>query len=555
MTTTAPSQTPPDGATTSDQSSVWGVGPTDTVVEILQRACRDHGGQTFLDFSGADFTYDDVWRASLVRAAGLRELGVGPGQTVVCMLDNNLDAITMWFAANALGAIWVPVNTALKADFLRHQVADAGAAVVVSEQDYAERFNQIVSDLPDLKHLVIRGTPVATIAPGTVTQHTLDEIDDHGSLDTPVDVQPSDLSMLIYTSGTTGPSKGCMISHNYATNLARTTAKTRNPDHTLWTPLPLFHLNAAATSVLATAYNKSKLAIAPRFSLSRFWPEIERTGAQRVSILGIMITLIAAMDDTPEMLRCKGQIDHVGGAPWTPELIDIWTNRFGVRAAGSSVFGLTEATFITSTPAGVVAPLGSSGRRNDDFDVRIVDDHDRELPDGQPGEIILRPRRPHIMFDGYWRRPEASMAVMHNLWFHTGDIARFDEDGWFWFVDRKKDYLRRRGENISSFELERTFRNHPDVAEVAVHAVPSNYTEDDVKVTATLTGSATVTEEELCAWSLDKLPYYAVPRYVEFRTELPKNATGKVLKYQLRDEGVTTSTWDVEKSTLVISKR
>src|SRR5690606_9135398 len=229
--------------------------------------------------------------------------------------------------------------------------------------------------------------------------------------------------MLIFTSGTTGPAKACMISHNYAANLARTTAATRDPSHTLWTPLPLFHLNAAATSVLATACNQSTLAVAPRFSLSRFWPEIERTGARRVSILGIMISLIASMDDTPEMLRCKGQIDHVGGAPWTPELIDIWRDRFGVRAAGSSVFGLTEATFITSTPPDMTAPLGSSGRRNADFDVRIVDDEDRELPPGVSGEIIVRPRRPHIMFEGYWRRPDATAAVMRNLWFHTGDIG------------------------------------------------------------------------------------------------------------------------------------
>src|SRR5690606_17877617 len=218
-------------------------------------------------------------------------------------------------------------------------------------------------------------------------------------------------------------------------------------------------------------------------------------------------------------------------------------------------FGLTEATFITSTPPDMTAPLGSSGRRNADFDVRIVDDEDRELPPGVPGEIIVRPRRPHIMFEGYWRRPDATAAVMRNLWFHTGDIGKFDEDGWFWFVDRKKDYLRRRGENVSSFELERTFRAHPDIAEVAVHAVASEHTEDDIKVTAVRTSAGTVTEEQLCRWSLDKLPYFAVPRYIEFRDELPRNATGKILKYQLREEGVTAATWDIEQSSVVVSKR
>ncbi|WP_232715252.1 AMP-binding protein [Gordonia metallireducens] len=551
--------TEPAGTSQTAASSAppvtWGPGRTDTVVNIVERAVRDAGDTVFLDFSGEQMTYRDVWDRVLRRAAGLRSLGVGPGDTVLCVLDNNADAVVSWFATNALGAIWVPVNTALKADFLRHQAADSGAKVAIVESDYAERFVEIEDGLPELTHLAYRGEASASLA--RITALPLADLDAAGG---GVELAPApvgyrDLSMLIYTSGTTGPSKGCMISHNYAANLAATSAAKRDRTHTLWTPLPLFHLNAAATSVLATAVNQSTLAIAPRFSLSNFWPEVERTGARRVSILGVMISLIASMPDTPEMLRCHGQIVQVGGAPWTPELIETWRTRFGVESAGSAVFGLTEATYITSTPSDMSPPLGCAGRRNDDFDVRIVDDEDNEVPDGRPGEIILRPRRPHIMFEGYWRRPEATLAVTRNLWFHTGDVGRFDDDGWLWFVDRKKDYLRRRGENISSFELERTFRSHPDVSEVAVHAVPSEFTEDDIKVTAILVDGSTLTEEELCAWSLDKLPYFAVPRYIEFRPELPKNATGKVLKYQLRDEGVTPSTWVIDSSDLTIAKR
>ncbi len=551
--------TEPAGATRTSASSTapvtWGPGRTDTVINIIERAVRDAGDTVFLDFSGEELTYRQVWDRALRRAAGLRSLGVGPGDTVLCVLDNNADAVVSWFAANVLGAIWVPVNTALKADFLRHQAADSGAKVAIVESDYAERFVEIEDGLTELTHLAYRGD--SGPSPDRLVALPLADLDAAGDTVelTPASVSYRDLSMLIYTSGTTGPSKGCMISHNYAANLAATSAAKRDRSHTLWTPLPLFHLNAAATSVLATAVNQSTLAIAPRFSLSNFWPEVERTGAQRVSILGVMISLIASMPDTPEMRRCHGQIVQVGGAPWTPELIDTWRARFGVKSAGSAVFGLTEATYITSTPSDMSPPLGCAGRRNSDFDVRIVDDEDNEVPDGEPGEIILRPRRPHIMFEGYWRRPEATLAVTRNLWFHTGDVGRFDADGWLWFVDRKKDYLRRRGENISSFELERTFRGHPDVSEVAVHAVPSEFTEDDIKVTAILVDGASLTEEQLCAWSLDKLPYFAVPRYIEFRPELPKNATGKVLKYQLRDEGVTPSTWVIDSSDLTIAKR
>ena len=537
---------------------VWAPGQPDTVIAVLSRAVERSPDKLFLDFAGEGYTYSQIWDLSLRRAAGLDLLGIGPGDTVVCILDNNVDAVVCWFAANFLGAIWVPVNTALKGEYLRHQIGDAAAAVVLAESGYAQRVFDIADELPDLRQLVVRGRIPelsASSEPFPVSVTSLDAVTPERGLSAPVAADPADLAMLIYTSGTTGPSKGCMISHNYICNVARNTAAMRNPALTLWTPLPLFHLNAAGTSVLATAVNQTTVAIAERFSLSGFWPEIKRSGAQQVSILGIMIALIATMPDTTEMAECFGQIEHVGGAPWTPELIATWKRRFGVRSAGNSVFGLTEASFITSNPHGREAPLGASGRRNDDFDVRIVDDADVEVPDGRPGEIIVRPRKPHVMFEGYWRRPEATMAVLRNLWFQTGDVGRFDPDGWFWFVDRKKDYLRRRGENISSYELERTFRAHPDIADVAVHAVPSDLTEDDVKVTAVRRDGTGLTEEQLCRWCLDKLPYFAVPRYIEFRPELPRNATGKVLKHQLRDEGVTPGTWDITSSDIEVVRR
>jgi crotonobetaine/carnitine-CoA ligase len=539
---TAPAGAPP----------VWGPGRADTVIAVLARAAEQCPTRTYLDFTGETYTYAEVWQLALRRAAGLADLGIAKGHTVVTMLDNNVDAIVSWFATNFLGAIWVPVNTALKGEYLRHQIGDAAAAVVIAEADYASRVMDIASDLPSVSTLVVRGGAPTT---GTLTTVELSEVTPEAGLSAPVDVEPGDLAMLIYTSGTTGPSKGCMISHNYVCNVARNTAAMRNPAFTLWTPLPLFHLNAAGTSVLATAVNQTTVSIAARFSLSGFWPEMKRSGAQQVSILGVMITLIASMPETTEMVDCFGQIEHVGGAPWTPELIATWKTRFGVRSAGNSVFGLTEASFITSNQQGLAAPLGASGRRNEDFDVRLVDDHDNEVPAGESGEIIVRPRKPHVMFEGYWRRPAETMAVLRNLWFHTGDVGRFDADGWFWFVDRKKDYLRRRGENISSYELERTFRRHPDITDVAVHAVPSAVTEDDVKVTAVLRDGAELTEEALCKWSLDELPYFAIPRYVEFRNELPRNATGKVLKHQLRDEGVTDRTWDIEDSSMQVVKR
>jgi crotonobetaine/carnitine-CoA ligase len=230
--------------------------------------------------------------------------------------------------------------------------------------------------------------------------------------------------------------------------------------------------------------------------------------------------------------------------------------RFGSKNVGSNDYGMTEAAVVTWLPQGAYAAPGSSGKRYADFDIRIVDDEDRELPPNMPGEVVVRPNRPNIMFQGYWRRPEATAAAMRNQWFHTGDIGKFDDDGFFYFVDRKKDYLKRRGENISSFEMEATIRAHPAVLEVAVHAVPSGFeADDDVKVTAVLRPGHRLSEEALFHWVVERVPYYAVPRYIEFRAELPKNPQDKVLKYKLRDEGKTASTWDLADTNIKVGRR
>jgi crotonobetaine/carnitine-CoA ligase len=184
----------------------------------------------------------------------------------------------------------------------------------------------------------------------------------------------------------------------------------------------------------------------------------------------------------------------------------------------------------------------------------IFDEHDQPVPEGTVGQIVLRPRHPDIMFDGYWKRPDATAAVWKNMWMHTGDLGKF-VDGYLFFADRAKDYLRSRGENISSFEVESSFLAHHAIAEIAVHAVGPQSVEDEIKVTAVLREGALLTEQELCLWSLDKLPHFAVPRFIEFRKELPKNPTGRILKYQLRDEGCTPATWDREAAGITVRRR
>lgn len=199
-------------------------------------------------------------------------------------------------------------------------------------------------------------------------------------------------------------------------------------------------------------------------------------------------------------------------------------------------------------------PQASQGRIADEFEAIIVDDNDNEVPPGTIGEILFRPRRPYTMFSGYWKRPEATAQTWRNLWMHSGDQGKIDADGWFYFIGRKKDSIRRRGENISTFECELVFTKHPAIKEAVVHAVPSPLGEDDVKVTAILKEDVVLTEEELCRWCIEHFPYFAVPRYYEFRQDIPRTTTGKPMKYVLQDEGCTPTTWDIEASGIKVPK-
>jgi crotonobetaine/carnitine-CoA ligase len=535
----------------------WSPGQQDTINDVLRRAASEHGGRFFLDTSGETATYAQAYEQVCRLANGLKALGVAKGDTVVTLLDNSADAVFIWLAINTLGGISVPVNTAYKGDFLRHQASDAAAALVIAESDYAERVIQVAEELPALRTLVYRGARPASLAGLGGKALPWSVLLSGDKTDPVVGVRPGDLAMLIYTGGTTGLSKGCMVSHNYACNLARQmlrlTGRTR--DTLTWTALPLFHFNAVASTVLCNMLVGAGVAIYPRFSVSNFWPEIERTRATDCQLLGTMVTLIARAEEIEAQRRCYGQLHAVWAAPFTEPVMQMWKERFGVQHAVSGGFGLTECAIVTHLPYGTPAKPRSSGKRCEWFDVRIVDDDDNELPAGTAGEIIVRPLMPHVMFEGYWKRPENTLRLMRNQWFHTGDIGKFDADDYFYFVDRKKDYLRRKGENISSMEVENVLRAHPAVEEVAAHAVLSDLSEDELKLTIKLRSGAVLGAEDLFHWCVEKLPYFAVPRYIEFRAELPKNPVGRILKYQLRDEGVSAQTWDQERAGIKIRKR
>lgn len=529
-------------------------GPRDTLIHALTRAVEKDADAPFISFGHDEYSYGEVDRRSTMFAHSLAGLGVTKGSTVVTIFDTSIDVITCWMAINKLGAIWVPINTAYRGEFLRHQIADAGAKLVICDPVYLERLVQIAEQLTEVSLIICRDDCKFPGCP--IPIRPFDEYRGDNETPLPIVVEPADLSCLLYTSGTTGPSKGCMITHNYQCMQGRqqNRAVLQEDGDAGWTCLPLFH-SAALNVILGALVAGRRVALSPRFSVTTFWDDIEASRATSALMMASIFPLVANAPDTEAMHRCYGQLQMIYGQPITPEIRRIWQERFGVKLVSSWAYGQTEASRLTMVLPGEIPPELCAGRVADEFEMLIVDDQDQPVATGEVGQIIYRPREANVMFEGYWRRPEDTTKVWRNMWMHSGDLGRVDENGYLYFMDRAKDYLRSRGENVSSFEVERTFMQHPAVKEVAVHAIGAQDAEDDIKVTIVLNEDVPVTEEELCRWSIDQLPHFAVPRYYEFRAELVKNPTGRVLKYRLREEGKTPNTWDRETAGIVVRRK
>ena len=551
---------------------VWSSENQLTVASLYeQRLDSDPSGE-YLDVCGTKLSVADVvtggWRVSTV----LDELGIAPHERVATILENSPAAVTAWAGIVLGGRIAVPVNTAYKGYYLRHQLDDCGARVVVVAQSLAHRLAAIAGpDLPGLDHVIVVDDADEAGPPADepdlkwdarLSLHPWEDVLAAEAKAPGNRARGSDLATFIYTGGTTGPSKGCMLTHHYHAALARQIGLCwgRTSRDVAWTPLPMYHFNALTTVVIGTLLFGGRGAIYRRFSVSNFWSEMNRVGATITSTLGSMTYLLAHDIDRPEMPRsaqpeANRTLRLIGAVPMPPEIDDVIRNRFGVTTF-SGAYGVTEASLISWQPPGTRNKPGAAGVVNDEyFDVRVFDDDDGELPANVEGEIVVRPKRAHVMFEGYWGRPEVTVETSRNWWYHTGDIGRMDQDDYLYFVDRKADYLRRRGENISSFEVESVLMSHGALADVAVHAVPSQLSEDDLKVTAVIKANQALSADELFQWCVAQLPYFALPRYIEFREDLPRSPVGRVLKRELREEGVTPDTWDAESAEVEYERR
>jgi crotonobetaine/carnitine-CoA ligase len=360
------------------------------------------------------------------------------------------------------------------------------------------------------------------------------------------DVTYDELASIFFTSGTTGPSKGVAMPHAQMYFFGEETASLTRlaSDDTYMTTTPLFHGNAQFMASYPALIRGARLVLRSRFSASRWVDQIRASEVTVTNLLGVMMDFVwkqePRLDDADNPLRA------VFSAPTASSILEGFMARFGIEAF-VEVFGLTETSAPILSPYGEARPAGAAGLVMDEwFDVRLVDPvTDEEVPVGQVGELVVRPRVPFICSMGYFNMPDRTVEAWRNLWFHTGDALRRDEEGWYYFVDRFKDALRRRGENISSYELEQAILGHPHVLECAVFAVPAGFEagEDEVMAAIVVDG-AEVSGREIWEWCDERLPSFAVPRFVRFVDELPKTQSQKVQKAVLRTTGVTADTLD-----------
>lgn len=502
-----------------------------TLGRLLERRAAERPDHPFLVDGDETWTYARTAERVARVAAGLRALGVGPGDAVLLMLPNGADLVALWLACARIGAVEVPVNTAYRGLLLEHVVANSGARVAVVDAGHAPLFDRGRAPFDGLAQLLV--------APGD-----LSGLEAAGSAPVAA-VDPADTAAILYSSGTTGPSKGVLLSHHYfwfhGDRSARRAGVTA--DERFYTCLPLFHANAQVLTVTAALVHGATAVVDGRFSASRFWDRLRATGATRFTYIGGMIPIL--MKQPPDARDREHAVRFGIGAAAPAEQFEAFEERFGVTLVEN--YGQTENCVALANPLDD-RRVGSVGKPICGFDVDLVDGDDRPVGPGVTGELVFRPREPHIMTSGYHAMPEATVAATRNLWFHTGDLLRRDDDGFYYFVDRKKDAIRRRGENISAYEVELVVDSHPGVLESAAVAVPSDVGEDEVMVVVVPRAGAAVDPLDLVRHCADRMPYFAVPRYVDVRAALPKTPTHRVEKYRLRQEGVTATTWDRELS-------
>ncbi len=524
--------------------------------EVLKKQAKKLGKKPFLQFGyKKPISFFQTNKLANKIANGLIKLGIEKGEKVAVYMPNSDDYVITWFGILKMGAVMVPINTAYKMDFLEYIIDSSDSKVLFIAEEYLERMRPIAKKIPQLKHVIVwtrTGSQkyekygfdfkkMISYTKFTKAQKTSEP---------KVEITFMDHARLMYTSGTTGRSKGvvrpCAADYSSAYNYCQ--VMDVGPDDVCFTCLPLFHSNAMVMSVYPALIKGAKSVVEEKYSASTFWNWIKDHGVTKFNIVGTMSYFMWNTPPVPEEKQHKAKL--VLGSPAPHDIIKEFMKRFNIKFMEG--YGLTEIGQCTWMRPGEPFRVGSCGKEAPGYEIKIADpETDEELPRGQVGEIIVRPRTPNVMLHYYNKMYEKSVADFRNFWFHTGDAGRMDKDDYIYFVDRVKDYIRRRGENISSFELEKIVSSYPDIKESAAVAVKEGrgkYAEDEVMIVVVAEKGKQVDPIKLMKFLEPRMPYFMIPRFVRLEKSLPKTGTQRVQKNKLREKGVTKDTWDREKA-------
>ncbi len=511
------------------------LGPADfgvdrfSVSAVLDRRAKRLPDRVMMSIAGIPVTFEQMAQRSRAAANVLLDLGLKRGDCVALFTATCPEWVYFWLGAARVGLVSAAINAANKGDFLQHPLELSRAKAVITDTDRCGRVRAVADRVPAVTDIVACDDSLrrALTDDGRPLVDTLGETGDAGTI--------------FFTSGTTGPAKAVATSWHYLFTAAATVAAAWEfgPGETVWTAMPLFHLSAAPT-VLAPMLVGGTTVLADGFHPDRVWDDVRSCGAIGFAGAGAMVSMLQKLPADPrdEALPLR----FISAAPIAAGDHRNIERRYGCRVV--TMYGLTEAFPLTVNGVADDGAPGTSGRPTASFDVRIVDSNGDPLPTGQVGEIACRPRYPHVMSEGYLRYGGA--IVKHPSWFRTGDLGKVDEAQNLTYVDRVKDAVRRRGENISSIEVETVVLSHPAVAEAAVVAVPSELGEDDILLALTLRPAAALDYVELLDFCAERMPYFCVPRYVEIVDVIPRNGIGRMRKDLLRARGVGGDAWDRE---------
>lgn len=527
------------------------LGPSDFGVDrfavpaVLDRRAEQYPDRLLMSVAGTEVTFEQMRQRSCAAANMLADLGVGRGDRVALFTATCPEWVYFWLGAARIGAVSAAVNAANKGDFLLHTLQLSQAKVIFTDAERRPRVEEAAGRLDTVTDIVVQGDSLN----GALSRGA-----DRLLADSPAEV--GDVGSLFFTSGTTGPSKAVATTWHYLFSVAATVASAWEfgPGEVLWTAMPLFHLSVAP-SVLAPMLVGGTTVLAEAFHPGEVWDDVRARGAIGFAGAGAMVSMLQNLpvDSRDAQLPLR----FISAAPIDANSYHEIEKRYGCRIV--TMYGMTEAFPIAVKGVADDGVPGTSGRPNPNFDVRIVDDDGNPLPAGKAGEIACRPRYPHVMSEGYVNQQAGDQTPglqvdSHQEWFRTGDLGRLDSDQNLTYVDRIKDALRRRGENVSSVEVETVVMRHPAVAEAAVVGVPSELGEDDILLIVTLRPGAALDCAELLDFCAARMPYFCVPRFVETVNELPKTGIGRVRKDLLRTRGLSPGAWDREDHGYIVSR-